>query len=422
MKQKLTIGLVGFGCVGQGLYDILSKNNNTNIHVKIICVKDKLKKRKLPAHYFTFNYEDILLDPEINTIVELIDDADEAFNMVKAALENRKAVVTANKKMIAEHLEELLELQKIYNTPLLYEASSCGGIPIIRTLEEYYNNEHLQSVSGIFNGSSNFILTQIFQHGKTYESALADAQRLGFAESNPVLDVDGYDAKFKLIILTAHAFGIILKPADVFNIGISSLSADDLHWIRQAGLSVKLEAKAEIVQSTMLRVSVLPVLVPTDSLLSRVSYEFNTVIVKAAFSDQQQFIGKGAGGHPTGSAVLSDIAALQYKYRYEYHKINTSQTTITFTNQHRLRIIISTSTPSIFKYFHGLQSSVTNLGNGRWVAIGDATLEDLLNHQSALLNSKSFVAELWDSDEEVIRKTLYQRFAYKQLSSLVNAC
>jgi homoserine dehydrogenase len=422
MKQQLTIGMIGFGCVGQGLYDILTKNSNTGIRIKSICVKDKQKKRTLPAHYFTYQFEDILQDPEINTIVELIDDADQAFIMVQKALKHKKSVVTANKKMIAEHLEELLQLQKIYNTPLLYEASSCGGIPIIRMLEEYYNNEHLQSVSGIFNGSSNYILTHIFQYGKSYQDALIDAQRLGFAESNPSLDVDGFDAKFKLIILTAHAFGIILKPSDVFNTGISSLLPDDLNWIRQAGLSVKLEARSEIVQGDQLRVSVLPVLIPADSLLDRVSYEYNTVVVKAAFSDQQQFIGKGAGGHPTGSAVLSDIAALQYDYRYEYHKIRSSQGALKFSNQHHLRVIISTDNQDILQQFHDAQFSVTDSGNGRIVAIGKVTLQDLLKNQSRILYSKCFVAELQESDEEIVRKTLHQQFAYKCLSSLVSAC
>lgn len=422
MRKKLTIGLVGFGCVGQGLYDILSKTKNPYIQIKTICVKDKNKKRPLPKQHFIFNYNQIINDPEINTVVELIDDADEAFKLVKSALQQKKAVVTANKKMIAEYFEDLKELQQYYKTSLLYEASSCGGIPIIRTLEEYYNNEHLSSISGIFNGSSNYILSQIFLNGKNYQTALKEAQRLGFAESDPTLDVEGFDAKFKLIILTAHAYGIVLKPSDIFNSGISSLSPEDLSWIKQAGLSVKLEARSEIVQSNQLRVSVLPVLTPPDSFLGRVSYEYNTVIVKAAFSDQQQFIGKGAGGHPTGSAVLSDIVALHYNYRYEYHKMNSFQSNLKFTNQHHLHVIISASNPDILRDFHNTQFTVIETGNGRIIAIGEVTLQSLLSNQSKLFSSECFVAEFDKSYKEIILKTLHQRFAFQRLSSLVGAC
>ncbi|MBC7758572.1 MAG: homoserine dehydrogenase, partial [Phormidesmis sp. FL-bin-119] len=211
MSKKLTIGLFGFGVVGQGLHDIIS-TKDLNIEIKKIVIKDSSKSRSLPEDLFTTDASEILDDSGINTVVELINDADAAFKITSTALKSGKNVVSANKKMIAEHLEELVALQKEYGTSLLYEGAVCGSIPIIRNLEEYYDNELLHSISGIFNGSSNFILSKIANEGLEYNDALKQAQDLGFAETDPLLDVGGYDAKFKLLIAAAHAYGAFIKP------------------------------------------------------------------------------------------------------------------------------------------------------------------------------------------------------------------
>src|SRR5687768_9438308 len=176
-RKKLTIGLFGFGCVGTGLHEVFQKTPTLKANIKRICVKDRNKERTLPAHYFTFDRNDILNDPEITTVVELIDDADAAYEIVTTALRKGKAVVTANKKMIAEHFEELLHLQRKYNVPLLYEAACCASIPIIRNLEEYYDNDLLESIEGIVNGSTNYILTKTSDENLSYETALRDEQQ-----------------------------------------------------------------------------------------------------------------------------------------------------------------------------------------------------------------------------------------------------
>ncbi|WP_448528672.1 homoserine dehydrogenase [Raineya sp.] len=318
--KKLKIGLFGFGCVGQGLYDILNKNENFPAEVVRICIKHPEKPRPLDLSYFTTQAQEILENPEINLVVELIDNADEAFQIVSQALKRKKPVVTANKKMLAEHLPELLELQKQYQTPLLYEASACGSIPIIRTLEEYYDNEHLYAISGIFNGSTNYILTKIAQENLSYEVALRKAQELGFAESNPILDVGGFDPKYKLCILVLHAFGLVVSPDEVFNYGIEQFSLQDLQYAKEKGLKIKLINHAEKVSKNEVVVFLMPQLIDSNHPLFHVENETNGVIVEAAFSQKQIFIGKGAGGHPTGSAVLSDISASLYNYRYEYKK------------------------------------------------------------------------------------------------------
>lgn len=321
-RKNLTIGLFGFGCVGFGLYEVLQKTPGLKASIKRICVKDKNKQRPLPAHHFTFDKNEILGDDGINTVVELIDDADAAFEIVKTALQKGKAVVTANKKMVAEHFEELLLLQKQFNAPLLYEAACCASIPIIRNLEEYYDNDLLESVEGIVNGTSNYILTKIARDKVSYELALKDAQQKGYAETNPSLDTGGFDAKFKLQIIMAHAFGITVKPEEIFNLGIDTLNELELNYAREKGYKIKSVAFAEKTPEGKIKCFVLPKFIHNNDRLFSVDDVFNGVKTKSYFSDTQFFVGKGAGAYPTASAVLSDISALSYDYRYEYKKLN----------------------------------------------------------------------------------------------------
>jgi homoserine dehydrogenase len=321
MSKKLKIGLFGFGVVGQGLLDII-RGQDLNLEIIKIAIKNPEKKRTLDAHLFTTDHDELLNNSEINTIVELIDDADAAYNIVKRALINGKNVVSANKKMIATHLAELVELQNKHDASLLYEGAVCGSIPIIRNLEEYYDNELLHGISGIFNGSSNYILSKIFNENLEYGVALKQAQDLGFAESNPILDVGGYDPKFKLAIATAHAYGLFINPDNILNVGIQHLSENDIRYAREKNFKIKLVPTARKISTKQVVTYVLPKFVKSDDFLYNVENEYNGVTVQAAFADKQFFFGKGAGGHPTGAAVLSDIAALRYDYRYEYRKYN----------------------------------------------------------------------------------------------------
>lgn len=319
MSKKLKIGLFGFGVVGQGLHDII-RGQDLNLEIVKIAIKNSGKKRSLEANLFTTDHNEILDNVEINTIVELIDDADAAFEIVKRALIGGKNVVSANKKMIATHLAELVELQATHGSSLLYEGAVCGSIPIIRNLEEYYDNELLHGISGIFNGSSNYILSKIFNENLEYGVALKEAQDLGFAESDPILDVGGYDPKFKLAIATAHAYGLFIKPDKILNVGIQNLSEHDIRYAKEKNFKIKLVPTARKISTKQVVTYVLPKFVKSDDFLYNVENEYNGVTVQAAFADKQFFFGKGAGGHPTGAAVLSDIAALRYDYRYEYKK------------------------------------------------------------------------------------------------------
>ena len=321
-SKQLNIGLFGFGCVGFGLYEVLAKTPTLKANIKTICVKDRNKTRPIDPSHFVFDPQVILGDEDINLVVELIDDADAAYEIVTAALRSGKAVVSANKKMIAEHFDELLELQRRYKVPFLYEAACCASIPIIRNLEEYYDNDLLERIEGIVNGSTNYILTKTFSENLSYPEALQQAQQLGYAESNPILDTGGFDAKYKLVILLAHAFGLIVPPDDIINIGIDRIGDLEIRYAREKGLKIKLVATAYKTEDDKVAAFVLPKFVAPHHKLFTVDDVFNGVVTKTCFADQQFFAGRGAGAHPTASAVLSDISALRYDYKYEYKKQN----------------------------------------------------------------------------------------------------
>jgi homoserine dehydrogenase len=319
-REKINIGLFGFGCVGQGLYNVLSQTKGLKANIKKIGIKHNEKARSIDKNYFTTDRNDLLNDPEIDVIVELIDNADEAFEIVKIALQNKKSVVSASKKMIAEHLEELYKLQQENGVALLYEGACCASIPIIRNLEEYYDNDLLNSLEGIFNGSSNYILTKMFDDGLSFEQALTEAQEKGFAETDPGLDVDAFDPKFKLSIIILYTFGMFVGHQDIFHYGIQNVNQFDMKYARQNDYKIKLIARCEKADNKICAY-VFPKFVKNKSKLAYIDYEFNGITVESVFSERQFFSGKGAGGNPTGSAVLSDISALSYDYKYEYKKI-----------------------------------------------------------------------------------------------------
>lgn len=339
-SKKLTLGLFGFGVVGKGLYDVLQSTPALQAGIKKICIKNADKPRAISSEAFTTEANELLEDESINVIVELIDDAEAAYHIVKAALQKGKAVVSANKKMIAAHFEELFYLQHQYGAALLYEGACCASIPIIRNLEEYYDNDLLSSVKGIVNGSTNYILTKIFEDGLTFKEALLQAQQLGFAESNPALDIEGHDAANKLTILLAHAFGKIAAPSDFLYNGITGIKQSDAELAQQKQLKVKLVATAQKINENRIAAFVLPQFVEEQDELAAVSNEFNGLVTESSFADKHFFKGKGAGAYPTAAAVLSDIAALRYDYKYEYKKY-LQENKLELTNDYYLKVFVS---------------------------------------------------------------------------------
>ena len=254
-------------------------------------------------------------------IVEVIDDSEAAYHIVSTALLNGKDVVSASKKMIAENLPALLGLQEKTGQSLLYESAACASIPVIRNLEEYYDNDLLHSIKAIVNGSTNLILTKMFEEGLDFKQALILAQQLGFAESNPKLDVEGFDAVNKWTFLLTHAYGIVEAPENILFNGIQNIQAGDARVAKEKNHQIKLVAQAKKLQNGKVAAFVLPQFVKPDDHLAFVKNEYNGVVIESGFADKQFFYGKGAGSFPTASAVLSDISALRYQYKYEYKKL-----------------------------------------------------------------------------------------------------
>ena len=319
--KKLVIGLFGFGVVGEGLYKALQQTSSLNATIKKVCIKHPGKKRNAPEELFTTDKDVLLNDEEINVIVEVINESEPAFEIVSTALLKGKHVVSASKKMIAEHLPQLLQLQKKTGRSFLCEAAACASIPVIRNLEEYYDNDLLHSLKAIVNGSTNFILTKMFEENLSFRDALLLAQQLGFAESDSSLDVDGWDAINKWIILLAHAYGIVEYPTNVVFNGIQNIQLSDALVAKEKHYDIKLVAQAKKLLNGKVAAFVLPQFVKHDEQLSFVKNEYNGVVIESSFADKQFFYGKGAGSFPTASAVLSDIGALRYNYHYEYKKL-----------------------------------------------------------------------------------------------------
>jgi homoserine dehydrogenase len=276
---------------------------------------------------------------------------------------------------------------------LLYEGSVCGSIPIIRNLEEYYDNELLHSISGIFNGSSNYILSKIFNENQSYDAALKRAQELGFAETDPTLDVGGYDPKFKLAIVASHAYGLFINPNEILNLGIDKLGNADIRYAKEKNLKIKLVPLAKEISKSEVVLYVLPKFVTKDSLLYNIENENNGVVVKAAFADEQFFFGKGAGGHPTGSAVLSDITALRYDYRYEYKK-HLGDVQPSYTTDYELKVYFRYADDAVLDTLKFNSISERFYGEDSKYVIGRINLKEILANRDLIHQDGYFLAEI----------------------------
>lgn len=322
MKTSLNIGLFGFGIVGQGFYNLFKAQQPKGLQILKIAVKDPLKKRILSSTNFVFNEDELLLDPNLDVIVEVTNDPNAAYRIVKYGLQNGIPVISASKRMLAGRLEELVRISKQTGTLLLYEAAVAAAIPIIQTLENYFDSEPPSRLRGIINGTTNYILSSMKLEGLSFEEALKLAQSEGFAESDPSSDVDGWDAAYKLSLLNLHAFGIILDPLDIPKFGIRNISSEDVESAKKKNAEIKLLA-VSIPTNNGLASWVLPTEVNNTDPISAVKFENNAIELDFPFNGNIFTSGKGAGSFPTGSAVLKDvIQASRNSLRYNYNKLD----------------------------------------------------------------------------------------------------
>ena len=393
--SNIHIGLFGFGVVGQGVFEVIRKSKNAHAEIARICVRDPKKPRKIavdPA-LFTDRAEEILDNPHIDLVFEVINDAEEAYRIVRQALLRGIPVVSGNKAMLAKHLPELIEIQKKNRVALLYDASSCGSIPVIRNLEEYYDNDLLLEVKGILNGSSNYILSRVFDHRESYADALRQAQELGFAESDPSFDIEGYDSLFKLVIITVHALGAYVAPERIFTYGIASIHESDIRYAREKRVKIKLVAQVVKVSDEHFTMFVMPEFVEPSRYIYSVDDEYNGVVIRGECYDRQFMFGKGAGSLPTASSILSDVMARLHDYRYEYKKREYLQKP-TYTTDLSLKIYVRYSQTNILHVLHFEEILEQYISTESNYVIGMVRLSELLAKRDSLRARDLFIANI----------------------------
>ncbi|HUK67047.1 MAG TPA: homoserine dehydrogenase [Anaeromyxobacteraceae bacterium] len=322
--REVGIGVAGFGTVGGGVLSILKRHQReievrlgARIAVRKVVLRDLTKARAVEVERSLIGTRlaDLLDDPGIEVVVELIGGTSEAYELVMGALARGKHVVTANKALLASRGEDIFRLAAEKGVDLYYEGAVCGGVPVIRTLREALASDRITSLHGIVNGTTNFILSAMAEKGEPLSRALAEAQRLGYAEADPTLDVSGGDAAQKLCILAQLAFGAQLKPEDVLTEGIMGLEPEDFAWGRSFGYALKLLAVARRVERPdgkrdQIEARVHPSFIPAGSLLAGVRGAFNAILLRSDALGPSLLFGQGAGAMPTGSAVVSDIIDL----------------------------------------------------------------------------------------------------------------
>jgi homoserine dehydrogenase len=324
--QNVNLGLIGGGTVGGGVFQAVQRNGalmasriGVQLHVAKVAVRDLNKPRavKIPEALLTTDWAGVVKDPKVNLVVELMGGTTTARSVVLQSLKLGKPVVTANKALISAHGEELFEASQRYGANLYYEASVAGGIPIIKVLREGLIGNRITRLYGIVNGTCNYILTRMKAEGGEFKEILGDAQRLGYAEADPTLDIDGHDAAHKIGILASLAHGFWVNPRQIHVEGIRSITRLDIQFAGQLGYTIKLLGVVKKTEhppargkknSFPVEVSVYPALIPNEHVLANVNHVFNAVLVRGDIVGDTLYYGRGAGQDATASAVLSDLA------------------------------------------------------------------------------------------------------------------
>ena len=315
-RTPLGVAVVGFGTVGRSVARIVSEGSHPSLRLTHVCNRGIDRKRSdagwVPSDVVWTDDFDAVLSSDTDVVVELIGGLDPATDWIRRALQAGKAVVTANKQVIAHHGDELLEVAAKRGRPLLFEAAVAGGIPIIQGVRDGLAGDSLFRVLGILNGTCNYILTRMESDAVTFAVALREAQELGFAEADPTADVDGFDAQAKLAILSAEALGRRIGVTEVPLRSIRTVEAVDFVYAQRLGYTIRQVARAEVdgEQSDSVLASVQPALVSTSSALARVEGSRNVVVVEGRYGGETVFSGFGAGGDPTGVAVVSDLESI----------------------------------------------------------------------------------------------------------------
>ncbi len=311
----IKIGLLGLGTVGRGTYEVLQRNQHEiarragrGIEVAAIAVRDVNKARKIVGSKIpvSSNFDDVIRNPDIDIVVELIGGYEPAYALALEAIKRGKHVVTANKALLARHGNELFDVARAHGVMLAFEAAVAGGIPIIKALREGLTANRIEWIAGIINGTSNFILSEMRSRGIAFDTALGEAQRLGYAEADSTFDIEGIDAAHKLAILSSIAFGVPINIDAVYTEGISKLAKEDIKYAEQLGYRIKLLAITKRTPKGI-ELRVHPTLVPLQRLIANVEGAMNAILIKGDAVGTTLYYGQGAGSEPTASAVIADL-------------------------------------------------------------------------------------------------------------------
>jgi homoserine dehydrogenase len=315
--NNVKVGVIGIGNVGSSVIRLLKKNGKliaekTGISIEIKKASDIRDRRSVAGRAYTRNAVEVINDPEIPIVIECIGGVDPAKKLILQAIKNGKHIVTSNKEVIAKHGREIIEAANKAGVHVLFEGAVCGGIPILHSIRECLAANRIFEISGIVNGTTNYILSRMTKQCLSFDGALSQAQKKGFAEADPSMDVDGSDAAYKAAILAYVASGSFVDVSRVYREGISKISQEDIEYAKEIGYVIKLLAIIKIGKAG-LEVRVHPTLVPADHPLAKVSDNFNAVFVRTDAMGDAMFYGKGAGGFPTASSVLSDVIEISKK-------------------------------------------------------------------------------------------------------------
>ena len=323
--QPVRLGLAGLGTVGSAVYDkitanqrLLAERTGFAFEIARVAVRDPAKPRPVavPPERVSADWRDLLADPTIETVVELIGGTTEAFDLVTGALRAGKSVVTGNKALLAERGAEIFRLAAETGQPVFFEAAVAGGIPIIKAVKESLVGNHIRSIHGIINGTSNYILTRMSEGGLDFATALAEAQGKGYAEADPTLDVNGWDAAHKAIILASLSYGYWVRAADIHVQGIDRVGQQDIVYADKLGYAIKLIAAIKVDSEGEVEVRVQPSLIQKSHILASVGGVHNAVTVRGDMVGEVMFFGPGAGGNATASSVLGDIVDAAHARRH----------------------------------------------------------------------------------------------------------
>lgn len=351
------IGLAGFGTVGSGVWKILDRNGGliqsrtqgtVELAIRKICVRDLAKPRDVdaPAELFTTNLLEVVHDPSVDIVVELIGGTDAAFDLVAAALEAKKPVVTGNKALLAERGAELFALSAEHKTPIHFEAAVAGGIPIIKAVQESLIGNRIADIVGIINGTSNYILMRMTEAGLGYPEALQEAKDLGYAEADETLDVNGWDAAHKAILLGSLAHGFLIDPKDVYVRGIEKVTPLDIGFASQLGFVVKLLSFVRERENGQVEIRTQPSFISKKHILASVNGVFNAVAVKGDGLGESLFYGRGAGQEPTASSVVADLVEAGRALR----SADSSRGFLPYQSEGKLVSIDETETPYYVRF------------------------------------------------------------------------